>query len=160
LNDKRDSEQWGSPSSEAETPSANPQIPRILRHTKVQHRIHNSPPFVPILSQMNSIRVLLQFSFSIHFNITLPSTPRSSQRSLSYRFSLPPNTLYINVFSHIRATSPANLISLDFSHYSASNTNRAAARSMCNLIQSPVRSTFLGTNTASSQHPQAMSFLM
>jgi len=78
------------------------------------------------LNQTNSVRVLLQFSFNIHFNITLPSTPRSSQQSLSYMFPLPPNTLDINVFSHVRATSPAHLISLDFNHYSASNTNREA----------------------------------
>ena len=126
LNDKRDSEQWGSPSLEAKTPPASQQIPRNLWHTKVHRRFHNSPQLVPILSQKNSVRVLLQFSFNIHFNITLPSTPRSPQRSLFYRFPLPPNTLYINVFSHIRATSPANLISLDFNHYSASTTNPEA----------------------------------
>jgi len=144
LNDKRYSEQWGSPSSEAKPPSASQQIPRTLWHTKVHHRIHNSPPPVPILRPINSVRVLLQFSFNIHFNITLPSTPRSSQQSLSNRFPLLPNTLYINVFSHIRATSPAHLISLYCKQY------KSRGSSLCTLIQSAVRSTFSDKSTAPS----------
>ena len=126
MNNKRDSEQWGCPSLEAETPPASQQISRIFWHTKVHRRCHNSPPLVPILCHKNSVQFLQQFSFNVNFNIALPSTSRSSQRSLFYSFPLPPNTLYIDVFSHIRATRPANLTSLDFNHYSVSSTNPEA----------------------------------
>jgi len=41
----------------------------------------------PFLSQMNSVHTLASYSSKIHFNITLPSTPRSSNCSLPFRFS-------------------------------------------------------------------------
>ena len=41
------------PSAEANSLSAGQEIPHILWHTKVQCRVHNSSPPVPILSQLN-----------------------------------------------------------------------------------------------------------
>jgi hypothetical protein len=42
---------------------------------------------MPVLSRMNTIQVLASYVFKIASNIVLPSTPRSSKRSLSFRFS-------------------------------------------------------------------------
>jgi hypothetical protein len=42
-----------SPSSEADSFSSNQEIPHILWYPKIQYRVRSSPPFVPILSQIN-----------------------------------------------------------------------------------------------------------
>jgi hypothetical protein len=67
-----------SPSWQPKTSQTTQEIPHILWNPKVHHRIHNSPPTVPILSQID-IFYALPFTLSrIHSNIILPSMPRSS----------------------------------------------------------------------------------
>ena len=75
-----------SPSWEANWFAASQEIPRILLNSKVHHRSHKRPPPVPILGQPNPVHIHTSHLLEIHPNIIHPSTPRSSQWSLSLRF--------------------------------------------------------------------------
>jgi hypothetical protein len=70
-------------------------------------------PFVPVLNQTNPFQALQSYFVNTHFNIILPSTPRSSSWSLSVRFpgrtpagiSLYPITyiyIYIYIYGPLR----------------------------------------------------------
>jgi hypothetical protein len=49
-------------------------FPAILRNAKVHHRVHNSPPLVPILSQFDPVHTIPYYLSKIHFNIVHPPT--------------------------------------------------------------------------------------
>jgi hypothetical protein len=57
---------------------ANELNPWRLKPT-VHHRVHKSPPAVPILSQLNPLRTPLDSRLNIQYNPILSSTPRSFQ---------------------------------------------------------------------------------
>jgi hypothetical protein len=75
-----------SPSSETNSLSVIQSI-RLLWNQTFHYCVHYSSPMVPILSQKNPANTFPPYLPKIHSNIILPSTPKSSERSLSFRFS-------------------------------------------------------------------------
>ena len=57
----------------------------ILPNPKIYYRIYNSPPPVPILTQIIPIHALPSHSLKIYFNIIIPSTLRPSEWPLPLR---------------------------------------------------------------------------
>jgi hypothetical protein len=63
-----------SPSSEAANCAATQELPSILWNPKVHHRVHNSPPLVPILSQIDPVHTIPSYLSKIYFHIVHPPT--------------------------------------------------------------------------------------
>jgi len=70
--------------SQADSSSASQAIPSVLCNPR-SYRVRNSPISVPVLGQINPIHILPSYFLKTHFNITLPSLRRSSQRYFSFR---------------------------------------------------------------------------
>ena len=75
-----------SPSWEANWFAASQEIPRISQNLKVHYRTHKRPPPVSILDHPNPVHIPTSHLLEIRPNIIHPSTPRSSQWSLSLLF--------------------------------------------------------------------------
>jgi hypothetical protein len=58
----------------------------ILWNTNFHYRVHNSPAITPILSQINKCHTRPAYLSKTYFNISLPSTARSSKKSFSFMF--------------------------------------------------------------------------
>ena len=133
-----------SPLWEARSFSAS-QIPHILWNLEVLYCIYKSPPLVPILSRIIPEHAIA-FYFIIYFfflkSIMLPSTPRSSKFSCSFRFS------YQNsVCSSLPATYavyPAHLIILHLITWIILDEEfKSWSFSVCSFVQSHVTFTLL-----------------
>ena len=134
-----------SPSWEANWFAVSQEISRISRNPKVHYRTHKRPPPVSILGQPNSVHIPTSHLLEIHPNIIHPSTPRSRQWSLSFRF---PHQEPIHFLSSpIRATCPAHLILLDFITRTILREDyKSFNSSLYNLLHYPVTSWFVGPN--------------
>ena len=66
-----------SPSSETDSSSANLEITILIHNLKVHNCVRTILQLVPIMSQILLIHALPSYSFMMHFNIILPSTPKS-----------------------------------------------------------------------------------
>jgi hypothetical protein len=64
-----------SPSSEANSHSASPEIPRPVWNPKVHYRVDKIPPLVPILTPMNPVHTFPPYFPKIISNIILSFTP-------------------------------------------------------------------------------------
>jgi hypothetical protein len=85
------------------------ELPRILWNPKVHYRVHNSPPLVPILSQIDPVHTITCYLrsmliFSTHLRLGLPSGLFPS--------GFPTNILHAFLFSPIRrhAIIPCNIL--------------------------------------------------
>jgi hypothetical protein len=54
------------------------ELPSILRNPKVHHRVHKSPPMVPILSQIDPVYTIPSSFSEFYFKISHPPASRSS----------------------------------------------------------------------------------
>lgn len=127
---------------EANSYPASQENSRILCNSKVRHRVHKSPPLLPILKQTNSVHALESCFINICFNIILHLRFGLSGW-LSFT-SLQQNSIYI---SHpIRATWCAHHITPDLiAAVVTGEDHKPCSSSWCRFLQYLVRS--------SSSHP-------
>ena len=97
---------------EANRFSASQEIPHILCNPKVHYRIHECPPPVPILSQLDPVHNATFQFLKIHLNVILPSMPGSPKQSPTLRFHHQ-NPVHTSP-DLTRTTCPAHLFLLDF----------------------------------------------
>ena len=109
-------------------------ITSILWSPEVHYHLHNSPPHILILSQLDAPT---SHFLKIYPNIILLSLPGSSKWSLSFRFPHPNS-------SPMRATCPAHLIFLDL--ITQNGQYRSFSSSSCSFLHSSVTSSLLGPN--------------
>ena len=89
-------------------------------------------PLVPVVSQIKTVHVLSPCFFNTNFNVILPSTPRSIEPSLSYRF---PNTPYGFLLSSVRTTCFSHLV-LHLITIISDEKHKATRQALCHFSAS------------------------
>ena len=124
-----------SPSWEAYRFSASQEIPRILWNGVVLYLIHKSSPPGTVLSQFNPA-ILPSHFFDVHCYLVLPSTPRSSNWSLSLGFPHQ-NPICTSPLPHT-CYSPVHLMFLQFIIRMIFGEERSSqSTSLCSHLHSP-----------------------
>ena len=103
-----------SPSWEANRFSASQEIPRTSWNPKVHYRVHNSPPPVPVLSQINPVRGPTSHLLKIHLNIILPSIPWTSKWLFSPQVFPPKPYMHLSFPPYVLHTPPISFFSIWF----------------------------------------------
>ena len=114
-----------SPSWEANWFAGSQEISRISRNPNVHYHTHNRPPPVSILGHPNPVHIPTSHLLEIRPNTIRPSTPRSPQWSLSFRFprqdpihpTLLTHTRYMPSPSHSSRFYHPHNIGWGFPHY-------------------------------------------
>jgi len=124
-----------------EVPQAKYSYSPHLWNPKPQHRIHNSLPLVPNLSQTNPVHTP---STHFHFNIILPCIP--SQPCDLIPSAFPTKIQHAFLFSPIRATGHAQIIHLHFFTLIIDEKHKLWSSSCIQFSQHPVTSTDPNSN--------------
>jgi hypothetical protein len=102
-----------------------------------------SPPLVPNFSKMNPVHSFPHYFPEILSNIIFPSTPRSSEWSLPFKFPIQ-NSVCIFHLSYV-CYMPSYLILLDMIILIIfSELYKLGSSLLCSLLQPPTISSFLG----------------
>ena len=142
LNSPNSTEQ--SPSWKANSSLAGQENLRILWNPKVHYRIHNCPPPVPILNQINPVH-----DSNPHSILILSSQLRLGLPSGLFPSGFPTNTLYTPLLSPIRTTCPSHLIFLDLiTRIICGEDYRSLSSSLCSFLHSPVISYLSSPNNS------------
>ena len=130
-----------SSSYEAKTSTVPREIPRFWWNPKVHHRIHKSPPPVPILSQIDP--VYAPHSTLQRYILILSSHLRLDLSNDLLPSDFPTKILHARLLSPIRATYPAHLSLLDLIARMIFGERYSLLYS---LLHSPASSSLLGPN--------------
>jgi hypothetical protein len=132
------------PSREATNCAATEEFPNTSWNPKVHYCVHNTPPLVPILSQINPVHTTPFYLSNIHFNINHQPT---FVLVVSFLLAFPPISYMQSSFPTIHATCPTHLILLDFIILIILGKEYKSWRSSsCSFLQPPVTSTLFSPN--------------